>query len=328
MSRLETVQDELPTVGISDAWALVREPVEAVTAIGQGNRSRVYRIALSEGGARVLRITPKGSGRVERERQVRALLGNDPRVPTVHEVQVRDHPLASACDAVLMRELPGETLHAALHARPDATAIGLWRQFGDGLAALHARSVPGFGLLDGVGRGVFRSWRDAMEAAAALALRDARSTSLADLCDAAAARLAALAPALDAVTQGRLLHGDPQPLNVLTLGGRITAWIDFEYASAGDPLYELAFVASLFEHDATNPFRAHHLTRWCESFADGYTERGFAPSDADAPSRTAYYRLLHALRGAEFLRVAAARLPAPVQAQVEQALRAQITARS
>lgn len=328
MSRLETVQDELPSVGISDAWTLVREPVESVTAIGQGNRSRVYRITLREGGARVLRITPKGSGRVERERQVRAILNNDPRVPTVHEVLVRDHPLTASCDAVLMRELPGETLHAALHARPDATAISLWRQFGEGLASLHTREVPGFGLLDGRGRGMYSSWRDAMQAAAAQALRDARSTHLADLCDAASARLDALAPALDAVTAGRLLHGDPQPLNVLTLGERITAWIDFEYASAGDPLYELAFVASLFEHDATNPFRAHHLTWWCEAFADGYTARGCPPSDPDAASRTAFYRLLHALRGAEFLRVAALRLPAPVQAKITEALRAQIVARS
>lgn len=325
MSRLETTKDDLPSLGLPDAWTLLREPVESVTALGTGNRSRVYRITLREGGTRIARVTAKGSGRVERERAVRAMLGNDPRVPTVHEVFVRDHPLSSACDVVLMRDVPGETLHAALHARPDAAALSLWRQFGEGLAALHARGAEGFGLLGGDGRGAYPTWREAMEAAAARALRDARSTALVDLCDDVTARLEALAPSLAAVREGRLLHGDAQPQNVLTVGGRIVAWIDFEYASAGDPLYELAFVASLFEPDATNPFRARPLTRWCEAFADGYTSVGAAPADPDAPSRTAYYRLLHALRATEFLRVAAPRLPAAVQAQVTAALRAQLT---
>ena len=52
---------------------------------------------------------------------------------------------------------------------------------------------------------------------------------------------------------------------------------------------------------------------------------GAAPADPDAPARTAYYRLLHALRATEFLRVAAPRLPAAVQAQFTAALRAQLT---
>lgn len=327
MSRAERVHDELPTLGISDAWALVREPVESVTALGTGNRSRVYRVALSGGGARIARLTPRGSGRVERERAVRAKLGADPRIPTVHEVLALGHPLAGACDVVLMREVPGETLQAALLARPDDVALGLWRQYGDGMAALHAHRLQGFGLLNADGRGAFPSWREAMDAAAARALRDARETDLADLCDAAEARLAELAPALDRVTAGSLLHGDPQPLNVLTQGGRIAAWIDFEFASAGDPLYDLAFVASLLDPSPASPFAAKPLMRWREAFADGYTARGSAPTDDAAPARTAYYRLLHALRASEFLRVVGPRLPAAVRAQVTATMRAQVVRR-
>lgn len=324
MSRAEPVHDELPTLGLADAWSLVREEVESVTALGTGNRSRVYRIALRDGGARIARITPRGSGRVERERAVRAKLGADPRIPTVHEVFVQHHALAGACDVVLMREVPGETLQAALLSRPDDVAVGLWRQYGDGMAALHAQRLKGFGLLNAEGKGEFPSWRAAMEAAAARALRDARETELADLCDAAASHLASHAAALDRVTVGALLHGDPQPLNVLTQGGRIAAWIDFEFASAGDPLYDLAFVASLFDASPTSPFAAKPLMRWREAFADGYTARGSAPSDDDAPARTAYYRLLHALRASEFLRVVGPRLPAAVRAQVTATMRSQV----
>lgn len=324
MSPGDAPRDALPALGIPDAWSLLREPVAAVTALGTGHRARVYRIDLAEGGARVARLTPRGSGRVERERAVRARVGNDPRLPTVHEVAVRDHPLAAACDVVLMRAVPGETLQSALLGRPDATALALWRQYGEGLAALHAHRVPGFGLLDADGRGMFPSWRSAMEAAAARALRDARGTALADLCDAAEAHLAALAPALDRVTDGALLHGDPHPLNVLAQGERITAWLDFEFASAGDPLYELAYVASLFDGDATSPFAAKPLTRWREAFADGYTARGSAPADDDAPARTAWYRLLHTLRASEFLRVVAPGLPPAVRDQVTATMRSRV----
>lgn len=327
MSRAESVHDALPTLSVADAWALVREPVDALTALGTGNRSRVYRIALREGGARIARITPRGSGRVERERAVRARLGADPRIPTVHEVLAQGHPLAGACDVVLMREVPGETLHAALLSRPDEVAVGLWRQYGDGLAALHGHAVKGFGLLGADGRGVFPTWRAAMEAAAARALEDARETALADLCADAEARLGALAPALDRVTSGALLHGDPQPLNVLTQGGRVAAWIDFEFASGGDPLYDLAFVATLFDAAPTNPFAAKPLVRWREAFADGYTARGSAPADDDAPARTAYYGLLHALRASEFLRVVGPRLPAAVRDQVTATMRAKVARR-
>jgi aminoglycoside phosphotransferase len=325
---MESPKDDLPTLGVADAWAMLREPVDAVTALGMGNRSRVYRAALRDGGTRIVRLTARGSGRVERERAVRAMVGADPRLPTVHEVFVRDHPLAASCDVVLMRELPGETMHAALLARPDAVALGLWRQYGEGLCTLHGRRVEGFGLLGADGRGAYKSWREAMEAAAARALRDARATALADLCDVAETALAARATALDGVTEGRLLHGDPSPLNVLTLGGQITAWIDFEYASAGDPLYELAFVASLFEAEPTNPFAAKPLTRWCESFADGYTALGNASDDEGATQRSGFYRLLHALRASEFLRVAGPRLPAAVRDAVTATMRAQVARRS
>ena len=111
MSRLETTKDDLPTLGLPDAWTLLREPVESVTALGTGNRSRVYRITLREGGTRIARVTARGSGRVERERAVRAMLGNDPRVPTVHALFVRAHPLSPASDVCLMLNVPGQTPH-------------------------------------------------------------------------------------------------------------------------------------------------------------------------------------------------------------------------
>ncbi len=291
---------DLPALDLASAWSLLGEPVDDVEPIGNGTRSRVYRVSLSDGGTRIVRLSPRGTGRIAREAWVRARLAGT-AVPTVAKVLVTHTSLSQKADVVLMNELPGVALDVALARASDDEAELLWCAFGEGLAAYHAAEVEGFGLLDGAGHGAFATWRAAMEHASAEALTDARATELNDLCDAAEEALARDAPSLDEVTEARLAHGDAQPSNVQCISTRIVAWLDHEYAMGADPLYELAFVGRFFEASPWNPASHLRLARSMEGFTRGYTER-LTPTVADE-SRLAYYRVTHALRTAEMLRV-------------------------
>ncbi len=58
---------KLPGLDPTDAATIVHEPVHSITAIGQGIRSRVFRVETEEGLVRIVRLTPKNSGRLGRE---------------------------------------------------------------------------------------------------------------------------------------------------------------------------------------------------------------------------------------------------------------------
>ena len=311
----------IPTLDVGAAWGLFGEPVDAVEPLGQGTRSRVYRVTFADGATRVVRLTPKNTGRIAREGGVRArMAGSSVHLPPA--VVVTRSPLVTAADVVLMDELPGRTMAATLAGCTEASAERLWYAFGEQLSSFHAVSVQGFGLLDGTGRGAFTTWRAAMEHQAESALTDARATSLIDLCDRAALRLEALAPSLDRVNAARLCHGDAQPGNVQVVGDHITAWFDLEYASAGDPLFELAFVGRFFERSPWSHPSPAVRGRFMEAFTRGYTAR-LAPVLADG-ERLAYYRIVHALRSAEFLRVAMGSLEESARAAAESMARARL----
>lgn len=311
---------DLPELDPSAAWSVVREPVDAVTPIGQGTRSRVYRVELTEGGSRIVRLTPRQHGRVAREAWVRTRMGG--AVPVVHAVLVQHVPIAQQVDVVVMNELPGVTLDVALTRAPEALAASLWSEFGAGLAAFHAVSVTGFGLLDGAGKGAWPTWREAVAAIAHAAVDEARATPLADLCDRAEAVLTELAPALDAIQSPHLLHGDAHPRNVLVHRDKIRAWFDFEYAMGGDPLYELAYVAPNFEEPPGASLAPALRLRRQEAFIQGYTDR--LATVTDDARRLRCYRLVHALRGGEFLRVTGGGETADARAESVRRVRASI----
>lgn len=290
--------ETLPTLDVTGAWALVGEAVEGVEAIGEGSRSRVYRVHLAEGGTRVVHLSPRGSGRAAREAWVRGRMAG--AVPLVHASPAPRTSLSAAADVVLMNDLPGASMARALAGAPDELAARLWSAFGEGLAAFHAVPVEGFGLLDAGGRGPSPRWRPVMEALAAEALAAARASPLHDLCAAAEAVLAACAAGLDRVVGPRLVHGDAQPGNAQVHRGAITAFFDFEFAMGADPLYELAFVGRFFEPAPWAHPEARGRLRDMEAFTRGYTARFAALGDD--PERCRYYRVVHALRLGEALR--------------------------
>jgi aminoglycoside phosphotransferase (APT) family kinase protein len=149
---------------------------------------------------------------------------------------------------VLMEAAAGQRMDT-LHLSPDAERAVL-QQIGGHLRALHGCRVDGYGWLDeahfrrsGAVRGVDPTWRacvtqDVTSGAAALAAGGALDRTMA----AALRELLAQADAvIDAVAEGRLLHGDLGPVHVWveprTL--RVSSLIDFGDRAAGDPRWDL-----------------------------------------------------------------------------------------
>lgn len=292
-----SLREILPTLDISLAWALLGEPVDFVEPIGEGTRSRVYRVHLSEGRTRVVQLVPKHSGRTEREAWVRARMAG--AAPVLHASRVPRSTLSLEADVLLMNDLPGTPMDRALREATEERSTRLWYALGEGLATFHTVPVVGFGPLDGRGRGSFPTWRAAVEHLTTAALRVARASPLHDLCDAAEAVLAACSHGLDRVQEARLIHGDAQPGNVHVQQDTIVAFFDFEFAMGADPLYELAFVGRFFESAPWSPPDPRRRLRDMEAFLRGYTSR-LAPL-GDDPDRCCYYRTLHALRMGEAL---------------------------
>jgi hypothetical protein len=313
---------KLPPLDASDAAAIVHEPVHAITPIGQGIRSRVYRVETEEGLVRIVRLTPKNSGRLARESWVRSQFRKHPDVPLVAEVAVTDIPLAREVDIVTMSELPGTTMFQASRTLFEADVHSLYEQFGAGLAALHATHPSGFGLIDSAGHGSFSTWRAAFDALARAALEEARVAALQDLVPDAEAAIASLAGSLDEVVAASLIHGDAQPMNVQAHRAKIVAFLDFEFASGADAEYELAYVEPLFEPAVSHHVGEAELAARRAAFYRGYAKHH--PDYAPNAERLRLYRLVHALRGTEFLSVVGPKLAAPQREEHVRTARAQL----
>lgn len=313
----------LPTLSQADAEAIVREPVFSVTSLGQGARSRVYRVETEEGLVRVVRLTKAGSGRLEREAFVERALesaGLKSVVPVVAAARVTHVALARECDVVTMREVKGVALASALRSALSSDRERLFERFGAGLAAIHGVTAQGFGLLTAGGSGAFDTWARCFEATARAALEELRVSPLSELFGRAEDRLSVLVSA--AVYDGppRLLHGDAQPMNVLAQQGSIVAWLDWEFASGGDPRYELAYVETVFERGWAPWAEDDERARWRAAFYQGYGGDPFA-SD---PERLRAYALVHAMRSTEFSSVMAPTLAPALREATVRGMRARV----
>lgn len=313
----------LPTLSQVDAEAIVREPVFSVTPLGQGARSRVYRVETEEGLVRVVRLTKTGSGRIEREAFVERAIeaaGLKSAVPVVAAVRVTHVALAKECDVVTMREVKGVALASALRSALAPERERLFERFGAGLCAIHSVSAQGFGLLTTGGAGAFDAWSRCFEATARAALEELRVSPLSELFGRAEDRLASLVQAAAYDGPARLLHGDAQPMNVLAQQGSIVAWLDWEFASGGDPRYELAYVETVFERGWAPWAEDDERARWRAAFYRGYGGDPFA-SD---PERLRAYALVHAMRSTEFSSVMAPTLAPALREATVRGMRARV----
>jgi aminoglycoside phosphotransferase (APT) family kinase protein len=144
--------------------------------------------------------------------------------------------IASVPGAVLTSYVAGELLAEV------PTDLRAWTDAGRTLAIAHEIVFDRAGLVVAGGVDPFRegSWGawtvgDCERNAVRLAAR--RSDLRVDPAEVRAV-VAAAQPLLDAQPV-RLLHNDPHPWNILVRGGRCVAWLDWEFAWAADPTWDL-----------------------------------------------------------------------------------------
>lgn len=204
----------------------------------RGVVNSTYRARLASGETRMLRVMPRGRRAWETERAAAALAREAGlRVPEELHRGELDHPFWVGT------WLPGRRLDDWLAAGPPAAAR---RQVGEAvgraLAALHRVELSAPGRLvrarevrpfeaEPVGLHLER-WLGEDRTGAALGPAGLAATR---------AAYEARRPALDGwETRRALLHGDPSPGNVLVDEAGAVGWLDWEWARAGDPAWDLA----------------------------------------------------------------------------------------
>ncbi|WP_320669102.1 phosphotransferase family protein [Patulibacter defluvii] len=236
-----------PLTAFLDAHGLGRGPVAAV-AIGEGHSNLTYLLRRRD-RRMVLRRPPLGplapsAHDVLREaRLLRALRPAGVRVPEV--LAVGDDPATIGAPFYLMPFLDGHVLTdrvpAALAGPARAAEIG--ERLVDALVELHAVD-PGAEGLAGLGRPDGYLDRQLRRFGALLAEHGTRP--LPDL-EATAERLRATRSASGPAT---VVHGDYRLGNVMlaTDGGplRLTAILDWELATIGDPLADLGYLTAMW----------------------------------------------------------------------------------
>ena len=253
--------------------------VERAEPLGSGASRAIWRVSLSNGAERVLRVDT-GDGplagtelSLAREARVYAALGGGP-LPIPRLVAAR-----AEGDALLVERAPGSESLDGLDAGARARLLD---DYVDALAVLHEidagrLDLPGFARPERTdpARPELALWRGVFEA---------RVRRPAPLVRFAFAWLERNAPRhADRIA---LCHGDVGPGNFLHEDGRVTALLDWEFAHLGDPLDDLGWLA----------FRGHHLN---DGIGDlrGQLQRWSARTGLPAdPERIAWYRALVMLR--------------------------------
>jgi aminoglycoside phosphotransferase (APT) family kinase protein len=215
-------------------------PIQELEFQARGVVNTTYRVRLASGETWMLRILPRGLGAQETERAATALAGDAgllvPRERGRGEV---DHPYW------IGSWIPGVRLDDWLAGGPpEAERRRVGEAIGRDLAALHAVTFEAPGkLLRG------REVRPARGEPVGLQLRrwlgeDRTRASLGEAGVAAVrgayeARREAL---VDWASHASLLHGDPGPGNLLVDDDGAVGWVDWEWARAGDPAWDLAIL--------------------------------------------------------------------------------------
>ncbi len=248
------LDDELP-VAVADWLAGVlpqAEPPFSCERISGGYSMLTYRLADRAGRMWVLRHPPAGhrSGKAhdtDREARVMtALTGTGVPVPRVAVVGAASEPLGLPCH--ITEFVPGFVLAdaeaATRHVGPGALRAAS-EQIVDALAALHRVDPDAVGLGDFGPRGGYiarqlHRWRSVVETAAT-----PETARLATQLHTTAELIDRHLPAEGAV---RIVHGDYRLGNaIVDAEGHVRAILDWELASLGDPLADLAALVAFWD---------------------------------------------------------------------------------
>lgn len=167
------------------------------------------------------------------------LIGAD--VPVPRKVILDDSRTEAPYDVLITERLSGRNLEIDWQGLKSPQKQELARHAGELLTKISAIDLPFFGELSGSGPlPQSQSWFDYLSAKLELHLREARSLGIfaesSDQLFLATLRKRRLV--LEEVDSAKLVHVDYHFGNLLYDGDRITGVFDFEWAFAGDPLYD------------------------------------------------------------------------------------------
>lgn len=181
-----------------------------------------------------------GANRYAGERWAYEMLsGSDVPVSRVLALDTTKH--LSPYDYLILTKMPGETVRTSAAALPPATGYAIGYSAGQHLATLHNHVFDQFGLLYEILAGTskpdwaayvaghFRYYQGQVQALGILT---------ADRLGRIDALLTRMQPLLAAVQQGVFIHGDYHFANMLQQDGKLSALLDFDWASSGDPSWD------------------------------------------------------------------------------------------
>lgn len=181
-----------------------------------------------------------GANRYAGEKWAYEILGGSD-VPVSRVVALDTSKHLSPYDYLILTKMPGQTVRASAAALPPEARYAIGYSAGQHLATLHNHVFDQFGLLYEIIAGTskpdwaayvaghFRYYQGQVQALDVLS---------ADRLSRIDALLARMQPLLAAVQQGVLIHGDYHFPNMLQQDGKLSAVLDFDWASSGDPSWD------------------------------------------------------------------------------------------
>jgi aminoglycoside phosphotransferase (APT) family kinase protein len=262
----ETLQAICTTHGLGKIERLV-QPV-------QGN----INLCLLVNDAYVLRFDVLdwgGANRYAGEKWAYELLsGSD--VPVSRVLALDTSKRLAPYDYLILTKMPGQTISTSAAALPLTSRYALGYSAGQHLATLHSHVFAQFGLLYNLIAGTpqpdwsayvadfFRYYQGQVQALGLLS---------ADVLERIDVLMARMQPVFAAVRQGVFIHGDYHFLNMLQQDGTLSAVLDFDFASSGDPSWDFRIDGSIESEvpGSRAAFYAGYTSR--RALPDGHWER-------------------------------------------------------
>lgn len=185
-------------------------------------------------------------------------------------------------DYIILTKLPGKMVYASRDEVTPGQVHDIAYAAGMHLAAMHANTFDGFGLLFNLAAGVNKTeWADYVAWFYADYAGQVRAAGLLD--EDILARIEVMRermrPLFAEVTRGHFVHGDYHYSNLLQDGGQLSGVLDFEWAMSGDPAWDFRIDDQL----------ELALPGSKAAFYTGYTAR--RALDAHHAERVVFYKL-------------------------------------
>lgn len=255
--------------------------IEQVVRPAQGN----INLCLLVNDAYVLRFDVLdwgGANRYAGEKWAHEILGASD-VPVSQVIALDTSKRLAPYDYLILTKMPGQTISTSAAELPLDTRYAIGYSAGQHLATMHSHTFAQFGLLHALKAGTpqpdwpayvaefFRYYHGQVQAlgilpADVLARTDSLHTRM--------------QPRFAAVQQGVFIHGDYHFHNILQQDGKLSAVLDFDWASSGDPSWDFRIDDQI----------ESELPGSREAFYAGYTSR--RPLPAGHWERVAFYRVI------------------------------------